>query len=214
PLFPYTTLSRSKKPKKRRAGTAIRRGGAPLRRRLLRVAASCAATDPCESVSVVISERGVHGVDELLRRDLQQEYLAQVAEQLLRRRRRQRLVPGELEVRGVDGEPVGEAQEVRVLALRELVLDPLHRGDGTGLDHLVDLDVVVDVLAEPPDRSLLGAVGGGGGDGEQVGGVAHDVGRIPLSAVDGRERRPAEGVRREVGGRRLERGIGGGEPQQ
>src|SRR5690625_6594983 len=61
----------AKKPKKRRAGTAIRKGGPPLRRRLLPVADSCAATDPCVSVSVVISERGVHGVDELLRRDLQ-----------------------------------------------------------------------------------------------------------------------------------------------
>src|SRR5699024_5297139 len=136
--------SRAKKPKNTRAGTAIRNGGPPRRRGLLAVVDSPAAAEaPCWSCVVVISERGVHVVDELLRRDLHQEDLAQIVQQLLRRPRWQSLVPGELEVRGLGGQLVGEGQEVGVLALGELVLDPLHRGNGAGCDHLLDLGVVV-----------------------------------------------------------------------
>src|SRR5690606_4148455 len=174
---------RANAPKNTRAGRTMRKGGPP-ERPAVRVppflVPGCGArpTVVCgsgASVELDMSERGIHVVDELLRGDLAEEQLAEVVQQFLGLPGREGLVPRELEVRGLLGESVGIGEEVRVLALAELVLDALHRRDRAGGDHVLDLGVVVELVADPPECGLLSALGRGGGDREDVGRVADDV---------------------------------------
>src|SRR5690606_34519091 len=152
------------------------------------------------SVFVVMSRsslggEGLHGLDEAVRVELSVEELLDGLVHVRAGLLRVRLVPGELERRGVTDQVVLEARVLGVLRL----VDEL--GGVGGGRQVADLQLRLDEVVGVHELEELGDGLGVLGllhHRVVVVGVAGDVGRVTLAALDGREGAVAEALLREV----------------